>query len=202
MATQTCHSGFWSCQAVAEQRHVVHQHCEYLWIGKKHLLTSTAFSPVPTSLRLQLLRFVLIRSSSILFYRHPTTIDRTNNPKLDAYTTFPGIPASGRSSIIPVIAPLDQSRQTTEAYSHALVTSSDIFSSSSSCSSGNITQSGSEWSHLRCAYSDGMCLSRFACGNHFRPFHQLSHRSGCRRNGRNRFARFDTWMEVSHFGSN
>jgi hypothetical protein len=75
VATQTCHLGVWSCSTMAEQCHIVHQHCEYLCIGRSQPLTTTAISPIPTSLRLQLVCSVLIRSSSIRVHRHPTTID-------------------------------------------------------------------------------------------------------------------------------
>lgn len=148
-------------------------------------LISIAFSPVATSLRLQLLRIILVRSGSLLLHRYTSAIDRTNDSQLNAYTTLPSIPTGGRSSIIPLFAPMDEPRPTAETYSHTLITRSDIFRSSTSGSSGNLTQSGSEWSNLCCSHSHGMRISRFACWNHLCPFHQLPYWSGCCGNGRN-----------------
>jgi len=109
------------------------------WFQIETLIVA-AISPVTPTLRVQLFRFVLIRSSSILFHRHTTTIDRTNTPKFNAHSALYSIPASRRSSVVSFIASLDESCQTTETYPHTLFTGSDIFRSSSGGSPGDITQ--------------------------------------------------------------
>jgi len=140
------------------------------WFQIETLIVA-AISPVTPTLRLQLFRFVLIRSSSILFHRHTTTINRTNNPKFNAHTALHSIPASRRSSVIPLIAFVDEPRQAAKTYPHTLFTGSNIFSSSSSGSSGDTTQFRSQWSYLRGFDGDGLRLSGFACGHYLRPFH-------------------------------
>ena len=129
---------------MAEQCDPVHQHREYcLPVDMKSWLMYSAVSPIATSLRIQLLRFIFVRSSSLLVHRNTSTNHRTGTTELYAYTSLLGIPTGRRSSIIPLIAHVDESRQTTKTHPHTLVAGSNIFSPGSGGSSSNPAQSWS-----------------------------------------------------------
>jgi hypothetical protein len=99
-----------------------------------------AISPIAASLRLQLLRSILLRSSRLLLHCNTSPNHGASITKFHAYTSLFGIPASSRSCIITFIAHVDKPRQATKAHPHTLVTGSNILSSGASRSSGNTAQ--------------------------------------------------------------
>jgi len=129
---------------MAEQCDPVHQHREYcLPVDMKSWLMYSAVSSIATSLRLQLLRSIFIRSSCLLIHRNTSSNYGTGITQLYAYTSLLGIPTGCRFSIISVITHVDESRQTTKAHPDTIIAGSNIISSGFGRSSSNPAQSWS-----------------------------------------------------------
>lgn len=157
----------------------------------------SAIAPVTRSLRLQFFRSLLLWRSSIFIHRHTTPIFRAQDPKLDPHSSFPSIPTRRWSSLLPLFTSLDKYRQVTETHSNTFITGTYIFSSGSSRSSSDPTQSRSEWSHLCCSDGNGLRIPGLTCRDHLRSLHQLPYRSRSGRYGWDRSSWSHPRLEVS-----
>ena len=91
---------------------------------------------------------------------------------------------------------MDESRSPTETRPNTIESRTNILSTSISSSPSDPTESRSKWSDIRRVDSNGLRIPRITRRDHFRSFHQLSHRSRSRRYGRCRSPRSHTRLEV------